>query len=187
MKTIIEEKETIYIVNKSKFIGIIKKVFNEEEINTILTTYQKKYSDATHICYAYILENKEKYSDDKEPSKTAGFPILEVLKKNNLCYTLAIVIRYFGGIKLGSNGLIRSYSNTISQILNHNTKDIEEGYIIEINEDYKKIDTINYLLKEAIIIQKDFNEKIYIRAKVTKKMLEQLSNIQYTIIQTILL
>ena len=187
MKIIVKETENLYIINKSKFIGIIKKVFSEEDVLNILKEFKEQYHDATHICYAYILPKSSKCSDDKEPSGTAGLPILDVLKKNDLCYTLAIVIRYFGGIKLGSNGLIRSYSTTISQIIKDNIKDIEEGYLIEIDEDYKNADTINYLLKDAHIIRKDFQERIIIQAEVTKKMLENLSNIQYKILQEIIL
>ena len=117
MKIIKTNQENLIIINKSKFIGIIKKINNLEEIDLILANLRTKYFDATHICYAYILPNKAKYDDDGEPMGTAGIPILDVLKKNDLCYVIAIVIRYFGGIKLGSNGLIRAYGNTISSLI----------------------------------------------------------------------
>ncbi len=113
MKILKENKEKITIINKSKFIGIVKKVYTKEEINNLLVDLRKQYKDATHICYAYVLNNEKKYSDDGEPTGTAGIPILDVLEKNNLDYTLAIVIRYFGGIKLGANGFVRAYSNSI--------------------------------------------------------------------------
>ena len=187
MKIIKNEQENLVIINKSKFIGIVKKIMTIEEVSQILTETKEKYPDATHICYAYILPSKEKYSDDNEPLGTAGIPILEILKKNHLCYTLAIVIRYFGGIKLGSNGLIRAYSNTISSLLNNNTKEIETGYLIKIEESYSNNELLSYLLKDAKVIKKDYQEKIMIKAIVNKKTLENLSNVNYQIISEVII
>ena len=106
------------IIKKSKFITKLYKINNINEINNILYNLKKEYKDATHVCYAYILNEIEKCSDDGEPNKTAGLPILNVLKKNQLNYILAVVIRYFGGIKLGAGGLVRAYSNSIVESLN---------------------------------------------------------------------
>jgi uncharacterized YigZ family protein len=187
MKIIINDKENLVIINKSKFIGIIKKVYSKEEIDVILNNTKNKYSDATHICYAYILPNMEKYNDDGEPDGTAGIPILDVLKKNNLCYIIAIVVRYFGGIKLGSNGLIRAYSNTISSLIKENIKDIETGYLIKIEESYNNSDKLDYLLKNEIIVKKDYQDKINILVIVNKKTLENLSNVNYEIIKEVII
>ena len=183
MKIIKNNQENLTLINKSKFIGIIKKVSSYEEVTTILNSIKTKYPDATHICYGYILPNIEKYNDDGEPLGTAGLPILDVLKKNELCHVLAIVVRYFGGIKLGSNGLIRAYSNSISNLIKDNIKDSETGYLIEINESYDKNDLINYLLKNSEIITKDYQDKIFIKALVNKKTLDSLSNVNYKIIE----
>lgn len=187
MKIIKENKEITYYKEKSKFIGITCKVYNKEEINTILSDLSQKYADATHICYAYILKDAKKYSDDGEPAKTAGLPILDILEKNDLTYTLAIVIRYFGGIKLGANGLIRAYSHTIKEALVNNTKDLEYGYLIQIEEDYNKSDRLDYLLKNSTIIQKKYHNKITIQAIVNKKTLENISNMHYQIIKEIII
>ena len=187
MKILKENKEKITIINKSKFIGIVKKVYTKEEINNLLVDLRKQYKDATHICYAYVLNNEKKYSDDGEPTGTAGIPILDVLEKNNLDYTLAIVIRYFGGIKLGANGLVRAYSNSISELIKDNIKDIEQGYLIEIKEDYHNIKTIEYLLKDSKILNKDFNDKLTIQVIVNSDILNKLSNINYTIIKEIIM
>lgn len=183
MKIIIKNKEITYIKEKSKFIGIICKVYTKEEINDILLNIKKDYPDATHITFAYLLPDSKKYSDDNEPSGTAGLPILNILEKNDLCYVLAVVIRYFGGIKLGANGLIRAYSHTISLTLQDNIKDYEKGFLIKIEEDYSKNDQLNYLLKDAVIIKKDYKEKIIMEAIVNKKTLEKLSSINYQIIE----
>ena len=182
MKIIINELEKTNIINKSRFIGIIKKTMTKEDAEDILNDVQKKYSDATHICYAYVLPNIQKYSDDNEPSGTAGLPILEILKKNNVNYTIAIVIRYFGGIKLGSNGLIRAYASSISELINNNIKDIEKGYLINILVDYNNNELIDYLLKDDIIIKKEYQDKINIQAIVKKKTLDKLSNVSYQIL-----
>ncbi len=183
MKIIKINNENLIVINKSKFIGIIKKVYSQEEIDNLLKDVRQKYSDSTHICYAYIIPNKEKYDDDGEPLGTAGIPILDILKKNDLCYVIAIVVRYFGGIKLGSNGLVRAYSNTIANLIKDNTKDIETGYLIKIEEDYNKNDLLDYLLKEANIIKKDYQDKITIEVLVNKKTLDNLSNVNYQIIE----
>ena len=183
MKILIENKEKLNIINKSRFIGIVKKVYNKEEALELLEKLHQKYPDATHICYAYNLPNNQKYSDDAEPEGTAGIPILEILKKNDLTYVIAIVIRYFGGIKLGSNGLIRAYSGIIGELVKDNTKDLEVGYLIKITEEYSKNDLIDYLLKNSVIISRDYQEKIIIQAIVNKKTLEKLSNVCYEIIE----
>ena len=183
MKIIVNENENLIIINKSKFIGIIKKVYSKDDVLNILEETKKLYPDATHICYAYILPSMEKYDDNGEPVGTAGIPILDILKKNDLCYTLAIVVRYFGGIKLGSNGLVRAYSNTISSLIKDNTKDIETGYLIRIEENYNNSERLDYLLKESKIIKKDYQDKIVIEVLVNKKTLEDLSNVNYKIIE----
>ena len=112
--------ENTIIIQKSEFITRLFRVNNIDEVNLKLQEIRKKHYDAKHNCYAYILgDNQEiqKASDDGEPQKTAGFPMLDVLKKNNLTNILAITTRYFGGILLGSGGLIRAYSSSVSEAL----------------------------------------------------------------------
>ena len=183
MKILIKDNEKINIINKSKFIGIVKKIMTKEDGLAYLSQIKEKYSDATHICYAYIVLNNEKYSDDNEPIGTAGIPILDILKKNNLDYTLAIVVRYFGGVKLGSNGLVRAYSGIISELVKDNIKDIEEAYLVHIEEEYNNSDKLDYLLKDEEIIHKEYQDKIKIDAIIKKKTLDKLSNVNYKIIE----
>lgn len=97
------------IIKKSRFIGLYYEVTNLDEIKSILEDIKKEHKKARHIPYAYKIDNIVKKSDDKEPSNTAGGPILNVIEKRNLNNCLIISIRYFGGIKLGSGGLIRAY------------------------------------------------------------------------------
>lgn len=107
-------------IKRSRFIAVVARVRDEEELFSRLGEIRKKYSDATHVCYAAIFDrtgNAARFSDDGEPSGTAGQPILEALKKSGLKETLVAVVRYFGGIKLGAGGLIRAYSSAASDAL----------------------------------------------------------------------
>lgn len=109
------------IIQKSKFIGYVKRVETEEKALAFIQEIKKKHYDATHNCSAYLIgehDQIQKANDDGEPSGTAGVPILEVLKKRKLKDTVVVVTRYFGGIKLGAGGLIRAYGNTTSEAIN---------------------------------------------------------------------
>ena len=108
MKSIQKEITSEIIINKSRFITILTNINDIDKVKEKLEEIKKKYKDATHYCYAYIINNHEKCSDNGEPSGTAGMPILNVLKQNDLTNILCVVIRYFGGIKLGAGGLIRA-------------------------------------------------------------------------------
>jgi uncharacterized YigZ family protein len=110
--------DTYFIEKKSKFISYVQPVYTEEEALQFLGSIRKKHYDATHNCYAYILGesmNIQRSSDDGEPSGTAGVPILEVLKKEELTNSIVIVTRYFGGVMLGAGGLIRAYTEGASR------------------------------------------------------------------------
>ena len=190
MKTITNNVNNQLIINKSKFIGFLFQVNNIEEINNILKTLKSEYHDATHICYAYSLLNTKKASDDGEPSGTAGLPILEVINKCELVNVLGVVIRYFGGIKLGSGGLIRAYSNTIRTTLEKTTiKELKKGYLIKITFDYSLNNLINNLIENYQIIEKEFNEQITSIIKADDILLKELDNInqKYEIINEIYL
>lgn len=104
-------------VKKSKFIAYYYEISSEDEIDIILDNIKKEHKKARHIPYAYKLFNTAKKSDDKEPGGTAGSPILNILEKNNLNNSLIVVVRYFGGIKLGAGGLIRAYSNAAREVI----------------------------------------------------------------------
>lgn len=109
--------ETSFIERKSKFISYVQPVYSEEEALEFLGGIRKKHYDATHNCYAYILGdtmNIQRSSDDGEPSGTAGVPILEVLRREQLTNSIVVVTRYFGGILLGAGGLIRAYAEGAS-------------------------------------------------------------------------
>lgn len=161
MNVIKDNSEYEEIVKKSKFISFLYFVKSIDEVNNYLNELKAKYKDASHICYAYIVDNNVKYNDDKEPSKTAGFPILNVLKNNDLNYVLAVVVRYFGGIKLGSGNLLRTYLN----VTNENLKKtgikeykLKKEYIIICN--YDNVNYVNNVLKDEDIVNKTFDNFI---------------------------
>ena len=119
MNTINQIYEFSQNIKKSDFICTLIPVNSVEEVNEHLKTLRKKYYDATHNCYSYVITDSNnntivKASDDGEPSQTAGVVILDVLQKNELTNVLAVVTRYFGGIKLGAGGLVRAYSSSTS-------------------------------------------------------------------------
>ena len=160
MKTITEIKTNEIIIHKSKFITIITPINSKEEITKILNKVKKEYKDATHYCFAYIIDSEEKCDDNGEPSGTAGLPILKVLKINNLTNVLCLVVRYFGGIKLGAGGLIRAYSTSASEALNKCTiKDIKSGFNITITFPYQNLKQIDHILKDKKV-NKTFKENI---------------------------
>ncbi len=106
------------IIEKSRFICSLQKVETEEEAQEFIKATKKKYWDATHNCSAYIIDSlAQRSSDDGEPSGTAGIPMLEVLRKNDLVGTACVVTRYFGGVKLGAGGLVRAYSGSVAGAL----------------------------------------------------------------------
>ena len=160
MKSIEEDIEKTYVINKSKFITKLYRIESEDEVINILEDLKKKYKDATHICYGYIIGNTKRFNDDGEPSGTAGMPILNVLENNELDYILGVVIRYFGGIKLGAGGLVRAYSNSVSETIKNNITNYDLGKQIKITFDYNNVKEIDNLLKNEEIINKEFNEQI---------------------------
>ncbi|CDF58346.1 YigZ family protein [Thermobrachium celere] len=155
-----EERKSIFICN-------IKRVTNEEEAMNFINEIKIKYKDATHNVYAYITNNgiSMRYSDDGEPQGTAGPPVLEVLKRENLNNVAVVVTRYFGGILLGAGGLVRAYSASCKQGVDAAGKVKEsEAIVFELKCDYEKYGKINnYLSKRNIIIKNvEFTEIVTI-------------------------
>ncbi len=161
MYTIQNTLEYELIVKNSRFIAILHPIIKEEQVKDLLVNAKAKYPKATHYTYAWRIGVKEKSSDDKEPSGTAGIPILNVLQKQEMTNILVIIVRYFGGIKLGTGGLIRAYSTTCKEALKHSTilKLVPAKKVI-ITTDYNKIKELNHLLQNENILEKNFAEEI---------------------------
>ena len=190
MKTIKTNINSEIIIKNSRFICYLYKINNLNDITTYLNNIKKEHKDATHHCYAYIIDDIKKSSDDGEPGGTAGIPILKVLENNNLNNILAIVVRYFGGIKLGAGGLVRAYTKSITNtISNNNLVNLVKGYNIDIEFNYNQIKEIDYLLKDITINNKIFDTIIKYNINIQSNFLEtiKLNNIKYTIIKEIYL
>lgn len=152
------------IIQKSRFICQAQRVETEENAIEFLTAIRKKYWDATHNCYAYIItEQIQKSSDDGEPSGTAGRPILEVINNKGLTHTAVVVTRYYGGIKLGTGGLVRAYSQGALAVIE--TAGIVERSLYQqliLTFDYSFLGKIEHELHHAPLIldTPEYREKV---------------------------
>ncbi|WP_042142626.1 YigZ family protein [Paucisalibacillus sp. EB02] len=168
------------VIQRSRFIGTLKRVESEEEAQSFIQQMKKKYHDATHNCSAYMIgehDQIQKANDDGEPSGTAGVPMLEVLKKQNLKDTAVVVTRYFGGIKLGAGGLIRAYGSSTSEAIKAvgiMKRQLMKGFSIivdyallgklenEIRNSEHILETINYLENvEFVVFVEDGKETTF--------------------------
>ena len=164
-----------FVINKSKFITYIFHINDKCDIDNILNDIKREYNDASHYVYAYVLNNMSYSTDDKEPSGTAGKPILNILLKNNLNYVLCVVIRYFGGIKLGAGPLTRAYSRCVSEIIKlSDIVELEDGYLIELITDLKGINNLPKI--NMNIVNKDFGNRVIYTIKINKDNLNILIN-----------
>lgn len=158
------------VISKSEFITRLYRVNNVDEVNEFLADVRKKHYDASHNCYAYIIgSNKEikKSSDDGEPAKTAGAPMLDALEKNDVTNILAITTRYFGGILLGASGLVRAYSKSVSEALELvDFYEIKKEVIFTLNTSYSGYNTLIKALPYAKIDNVSFNTDVVIEGTI---------------------
>lgn len=163
MHTILTPSEKEIVVEKSRFIGMIFHLESEKDVDAYLSEAKKKHLKAKHFCYAYTIKGKVKCSDDKEPSGSAGRPILGVLLENEIDEVLLIVVRYFGGTLLGKGRLLRSYVTAAKEVLSSSEIiDIEEYFLYSIEIDYNLWDNFkNHANKFAYMLENvDFGNKI---------------------------
>ncbi len=176
-----ENVQTEIVVKKSKFICNLIRVENQREAEECIKKIKKKYYDARHNCVAYrVIEDEqiiEKSSDDGEPSGTAGGPMLNILKKNNLGNILVIVTRYFGGILLGTGGLVRAYSDATLEAINVAEKITKcIGLEAEAELEYNNLESFKYYCKKSNIYIKDYDysEKIICKIQLEECNKERL-------------
>ena len=175
--TIKENIETQIVEKKSKFIANLFYIESMKEAEEIISKCKKKYFDARHNCIAYrVIDNGsliEKSSDDGEPSGTAGQPMLNILQKNNLVNVLVIVTRYFGGILLGTGGLVRAYSGSLLQAIEKSTK-IEKymGQELEVLLEYNEFEKFKYYCKnnDIKIIDVRYLDNIVCKIQLEEKI-----------------
>lgn len=175
MYSIKKQTKAEYTIKKSKFISYLININSRDEALEKLEELKKEYSDATHYCYAYKLENEIRFKDDNEPTKTAGLPILKALESKNLNYCICIVIRYFGGIKLGTGPLARAYYTSALESINKaQIVEYKQGKALEIIMNYEQTKVIDNLLKNSIIKTKKYETNITYIVEIEDKEFEQI-------------
>lgn len=174
------------VEKKSRFIATVKPVESEEEAAAFIAEMKKKYWDARHNCSAFVLGAKQEItrcSDDGEPAQTAGRPMLDVLLKEGITNVAVVVTRYFGGVLLGTGGLVRAYQKAVQEGLSH-SEIIEkrEGFLLYIHTDYNSIGKLQYLFaqKELSILESEYAADVRMSVLVP---LERKEEIQKAVIE----
>ena len=181
-KTIASTSEGYYTEKRSKFLAFAHHVQTVDEVKELLAGYRKKYYDARHVCYAYMLgaERTEfRANDDGEPSSTAGKPILGQINSNELTDILIVVVRYYGGVNLGTSGLIVAYREAAADAINHatiETRQVEE--IVKYSFAYPQMNDVMRIVKDMNprIISQTYDNTCEIVLSIRKSEAEQLCN-----------
>lgn len=165
-------------IKHSKFITLLYRVNDMEEVNYYLKKVRDDYKGATHYCYAFNLLNTSGYSDDKEPKNTAGKPMLFILTSNNIVNILVISVRYFGGIKLGTGGLLKAYTNGLLEAIKKSILlNVVSGYVITCEFSYDNEKKYSYLFKDKNILAKVYQDKCIYTLEVDETFLNNLTNL----------
>lgn len=178
MKYLKESVQNEIEIRKSKFITNLIPIKNIEEATLFLSEIKKEHYNATHNCFAYVIDKQmtQKMSDDGEPSRTAGFPILEALLSHNLDNVLCVVTRYFGGIHLGKGGLIRAYQNSALEAIKKASfykEALKKIYLIEMP--YAIYDSFNfYVSDKSNILEQHFSELVSVTLYLNGLTIEEL-------------
>ncbi|WP_404454327.1 YigZ family protein [Virgibacillus necropolis] len=177
--TIKKEGSNQTVIQKSRFIGHVKRVETEDEARSFINELKKKFHDANHNCSAYIIgehDHIQKANDDGEPSGTAGVPILEVLKKQQLKDTVIVVTRYFGGIKLGAGGLIRAYGGSASDVIKATgvvERQLMQGLLVTV--DYGLLGKLENVFRtsEHVLSKIDYLEQVVFHMYIKTKHVQE--------------
>jgi len=173
-KTIKEAISAEISVKRSRFIANISPCSSQTEAEDFIKKISSKYNDAKHNCYAYITKDHEKFSDDREPHGTAGKPIYDVLKYNNICNACIVVTRYFGGILLGTGGLTHAYSDAAGELLSQaKTVEMQLCSFFKGEFEYKDMSLVQNICNSLglKLSEGEYTEKISATV-ITKKELE---------------
>ena len=178
-KLLIEPNSAEIEIKKSRFISHFKAVATAEEALQFVEETKKKYWDARHNCYAYIVGDQKRFSDDGEPQGTAGKPMLEVLESRNLINAVVVVTRYFGGVVLGTGGLLGAYQQaTIEGLDKCVIEEKKQGIRMEITTDYNGFGKIQYIAANdgAIVLDTQYTDKVLLDVVCEKDMAESFIN-----------
>lgn len=179
-KTVYEGGEGELVEKKSRFIATVRPVKTEEEANQFVEEMRKKYWDARHNCWAFILGERQEFkrcSDDGEPSQTAGKPMMDVLTGVGLTDVAVVVTRYFGGTLLGTGGLVRAYSGAVQEGLKNSTVITKYlGVKLSVTTDYNGVGKLQYLFgqKEIPILSADYTDKVVFTVLVESSRIQEI-------------
>lgn len=180
-RTIAEPSEGLYKEKGSKFIALAYAVYSEEKVKDIIAELKKKYYDARHHCYAYILgadQSRYRANDDGEPNHSAGDPILGQIRSAGLSNVLVVVVRYFGGTKLGVSGLINAYKvSTADALANANIVEKHETVLLQAHYAYPQMNDVMSLVKEYDLPVRDqqFELDCKLTLEVRRKLQEEIT------------
>lgn len=179
-KTVYEGGEGELVEKKSRFIATVRPVKTEEEANQFVEEMRKKYWDARHNCWAFILGERQEFkrcSDDGEPSQTAGKPMMDVLTGAGLTDVAVVVTRYFGGTLLGTGGLVRDYSGAVQEGLKNSTVITKYlGVKLSVTTDYNGVGKLQYLFgqKEIPILSAEYTDKVVFTVLVESSRIQEI-------------
>ena len=181
-KTIKETSEGYYTEKRSKFLAFAHPVKTVDEVKDLVAQYRKKYYDARHVCYAYMLGPERldfRANDDGEPSSTAGKPILGQINSNELTDILIVVVRYYGGVNLGTSGLIVAYREAAADAISHATiesRQVEE--MVKYSFAYPQMNDVMRIVKDMNprIISQTYDNTCEMVLSIRKSEAEQLRN-----------
>ena len=183
MKTVNQQYSHEIEIKNSRFICYIIPLVSNE-VDSFLSLIRREHPKATHYCYGYRFQGVTHSTDDGEPGGTAGLPILNVIEKENLDQILVVVVRYFGGIKLGAGGLVRAYTKSVTETLKLATfYELIPGYVISLTFPYEEEKNILFLLQNSEIINKEYLEAVTYTCMVMKDSFDQLSRYQPSILE----
>ena len=167
-RTLDGECRTEFEIERSRFISTVVRVDSADDVKDTLIKIRKEFSDATHNCYAYMIGNEQKASDDGEPQGTAGVPILEAIKRSGLDKVLVIVTRYFGGIKLGAAGLLSAYMKSATDALNAaNVAEFIYSDVVTVDVDYTLYQKLSqYVSSVGVILDTAYGDGVSIKFAV---------------------
>lgn len=183
LKIVYEGGEGEIIEKKSRFIATVKPVHSEEEALAFIAELKKKYWNATHNCWAYVIGERQELqrcSDDGEPQGTAGKPMLDVLLGEEVHDTVVVVTRYFGGTLLGTGGLVRAYSKAVQEGLRQSVViEKQSGSMLTIETDYNGIGKLQYLLGQRgiPIVESEYTDIVKTQVLVRENAVEELREV----------
>lgn len=182
MKTVNKNLENTIIRKKSKFHAYVYPLFDTNDVEDILNELKREHPKASHYCWAYKLKEQSAYTDDGEPSGTAGSRILELINLKDLDVILAVVVRYYGGTKLGTGPLAKAYQEVVQELLiDNNLSLFFDSYIIDISTSYEKSEELKNKFKEYII-NEEYTDTVKLRINIPVELIETI-NIKYELIK----